>query len=176
MQEIKRLESELVEELQSKEDDLLYKIKGRKITFEEETRQYHKTLATKLHTYFIEASVLNVITAPFVWLCLAPAIFLDLVVTLYQLICFPVYGITKVKRSDYIVIDRYNLAYLNIIEKINCVFCGYFIGLIAYVQEIAARTELYWCPIKHARKMIKIHSQYHKFYEYGDAISYKNDN
>ena len=39
------------------------------------------------------------------------------------------------------VIDRYALSYLNVIEKLNCVYCEYVNGLIAYVQEIAARTE-----------------------------------
>jgi hypothetical protein len=71
------------------------------------------------------------------------------------------------------VIDRYALNYLNAMEKLNCVYCGYVNGLIAYVQEIAARTEQYWCPIKHARKIGSIHSRYNKFFEYGDGNEYR---
>jgi hypothetical protein len=71
------------------------------------------------------------------------------------------------------VIDRQSLSYLNPIEKLNCVYCGYFNGLIAYVQEIAARTEQYWCPIKHARKLNILHSRYYKFLEYGDCRDYQ---
>jgi hypothetical protein len=54
-------------------------------------------------------------------------------------------------------------------------FCGYFNGLIAYVQEIGARTEQHWCPIKHARKVGYIHTRYHHFFEYGDAKAYRDE-
>ena len=54
-------------------------------------------------------------------------------------------------------------------------YCGYFNGLISYVQEIAARTEQYWCPIKHARKISTIHSRYKFFFEYGDGEEYKKN-
>lgn len=33
----------------------------------------------------------------------------DLLVTFYQWTCFPVYGIAKVMRGDYIVFDRHHL-------------------------------------------------------------------
>jgi hypothetical protein len=174
MLEIKQLEDELMKEIQKKEEDFLYQIKGKKVVFEAETKKIHKTLATKLHSYILNASLLNVLTAPFIWYCLIPAVFLDVVVSLYQAVCFTAYGIPKVPRKDYIIIDRYSLSYLNSIEKLNCIFCGYFTGVIAYVQEIAARTEQYWCPVKHARKLAKTHAHYHKFIEYGDAESYKN--
>jgi hypothetical protein len=91
----------------------------------------------------------------------------------YQAVCFPIYGIPKVKRENYIVFDRQYLNYLNLIEKINCAYCSYFNGLIAYIQEIAARTEQYWCPIKHARRISKLHSRYQKFLSYGDAEAYR---
>jgi len=95
------------------------------------------------------------------------------VVSLFQLICFPVYSIPRVRRSDYFIIDRQYLSYLNIIEKINCSYCGYFTGLIGYVQEIAARTEQYWCPIKHAHRGGVLHSRYVNFVDYGDAKGFR---
>lgn len=75
-------------------------------------------------------------------------------------ICFPVDGIPKVKRDQYVIFDRQSLRYLNVIEKLNCTYCSYFNGLIVYVQEIAARTEQYWCPIKHARRIVAMRSRY----------------
>jgi len=122
----------------------------------------------------LNASSLNILTAPFICYCLIPAVFLDVVVSLYQAVCFTVYGISRVARKEYIIIDRYSLNYLNTIGKLNCIFCGYFNGVIAYVQEIAARTEQYWCPVKHARKRAKTHAHYHKSVEYGGTESYKN--
>ena len=171
--EIKQLEQELLQELQKKQDEYLYIIDGKRVQFEEETRRYHQTLATKIHAYFANASILNILTLPIIWFCLVPALFLDIVVSFYHSICFRVYDIPRVKRSDYIVIDQQSLQYLNWIEKVNCVYCSYFNGLIAWVQEIAARTEQYWCPIKHARKLSAIHSRYHKFLAYGDGANYQ---
>ena len=172
--QIRELEAELLAELQQKQDEYYYIIQGKKVRFEEETRRYHKTLAKTLHRYFADASILNVLTAPLIYLCLLPALFMDLVVSIYQAVCFRVYGIPGVDRSDYIVIDRHSLQYLNPIEKMNCIYCSYFNGLVAYVQEIAARSEQYWCPIKHARKLSAIHSRYHKFIEFGDSKEYQS--
>jgi len=174
IEEIKHLEKRLSLEIQKKEEEFSYKIRGSKVTFEEEVKQYHKTLATRVSTYVFNAAWMNIVTVPVIWSGVVAAAFLDLFVTTYQFICFPVYKIPKVKRDDYIVIDRHELKYLNAIEKLNCVYCGYFNGLVAYVQEIAARTEQYWCPIKHAGKISNIHSRYRKFLEYGDADGYRN--
>ena len=51
-------------------------------------------------------------------------------------------------------------------------YCSYGNGLAAYFREIAARTEQYWCPIKHARRIKAAHGRYPLFFEYGDAESY----
>ena len=61
------------------------------------------------------------------------------------------------------------------LERLNCVYCGYVNGLIAYIQEIAARSEQYFCPIKHARTIGDIHSRYKNFLEYGDAEEYRKN-
>ena len=173
IEQIKNLEQELLQELQQKQDEYFYIIKGKRVRFEEETRRYHRTLVTNIHTYLAEASILNILTFPIIWLCLVPALFLDIVVSIYHSICFRIYGIPRVKRSDYIVIDHQNLAYLNWIEKMNCIYCSYFNGLIAWIQEIGARSEQYWCPIKHARKISSIHGRYHKFISYGDSANFQ---
>ena len=175
IEKIKILEKELAVEIQKKEADFFYKIHGTKVYFDAMVIREHRALMTRLHTYVLNASILTVLTAPVIWFCIVPGILLDLMATVYQFTCFPVYGIPKVRRRDYIVIDRHALEYLNAIEKLNCMYCGYFNGLIAYVQEIAARTEQYWCPIKHARRLGLIHSRYRKFVAYGDAVAYKRD-
>ena len=60
----------------------------------------------------------------------------------------------------------------SIIEKFNCVYCGYANGLIEYVREIAARTEQYWCPVKHAQRKAHDHRLSERFVDYGDAEAY----
>jgi hypothetical protein len=94
-------------------------------------------------------------------------------VSLYQAVCFRAYGIPRVRRGDYIVFDRQHLAYLNAIEVLNCLFCGYANGLVAYVREVSSRTEQYWCPIKHALRISDPHRRYRQFVEYGDAEGYR---
>jgi hypothetical protein len=136
-------------------------------------KQYKSYL--QLFIYFKKASFKNIISAPVIWVIFIPTLFLDLMVTLYQAICFPIYGIPKVKHAEYITFDRQHLKYLNFIEKINCSYCSYFIGVLAYVQEIAARTEQYWCPIKHARQFNRQHTRYVKFMDYDDAKTYKQN-
>ena len=100
---------------------------------------------------------------------------LDLFVTVYQAVCFPIYGIPKVDRKACIVFDRGRLGYLNSLERLNCIYCSYAIGICAYVTEIAARTEQHWCPIKHAKRLLAPHSRYQHFLDYGDAERYRRE-
>jgi hypothetical protein len=104
-----------------------------------------------------------------------PLVALDLVVSLYQAVCFPIYGIPKVSRRTSIVFDRGRLTYLNALERVNCIYCSYANGLCAYVTEIAARTEQHWCPIKHAQRLQSPHSRYGHFLDYGDAERYRRE-
>ena len=175
MERIKALENELLVELQKKQEEFFYEVVRKKVRFEREVKKQHKALVQKISRYLYDASFLTVLTVPVIWFCLVPGIFLDLVITAYQAICFPVYGIPKVRRGDYIVLDRRYLSYLNGIEKLNCTYCGYFNGLIPYVQEVVARTEQYWCPIKHARKLKTVHNRYKNFLDYGDAKGYRKN-
>jgi hypothetical protein len=93
------------------------------------------------------------LSGPLVWLPLPTFILLDILVSLYQNVCFPVYGIRKVKRSTYILIlDRNKLQYLTLFQKLGCMYCGYANGLLVYIKEIAGLTEKYWCGIMHENK------------------------
>lgn len=115
----------------------------------------------------------HIISIPFIWLMVIPIIIMDIALFLYQQTCFRLYGIKRVKRSNYIVLDRHKLKYLSLVDKVNCAYCGYANGLFAYTTEIGARTEEYWCSIKH-KKNTKIYSPKHheKFIEYGDEKKY----
>lgn len=170
--QIRALEQEMREEIQRIRIHT-YEIRDRGVRFRDEVLQRHRGQMVRLFTYLRHAKLRNVLTAPIIWLCLVPALLLDLAVSLFQLVCFPVYGIPRVRRSDYIIIDRHYLAYLNIIEKVNCLYCSYFNGLVSYVGEVAGRTEQYWCPIKHARRLKSLHSRYDKFVEFGDSDAYR---
>jgi len=173
LDKIKVLENELIEELQKQEEGFSYEIRKRRVYFEENVIIRHKEYAKRLLSYISDAPIKHILSVPFIWICIVPVLLLDVTISFYQWSCFPIYGIPKVKRQDYIAFDRQYLNYLNIIEKINCAYCSYVNGLIAYVQEIAARTEQFWCPIKHARRIKTLHSRYQKFINYGDAEKYR---
>lgn len=173
LDKIKALEIEMIAELQKQEAEMSYEIRSRHIHFDENIIVQHKAYVKRIFDYLADAPIKHILSAPFVWLCIMPAVALDITVSAYQFICFPIYGIPKVKREHYIIFDRQYIHYLNLIEKINCAYCSYFNGLMAYIQEIAARTEQFWCPIKHARRLKTLHSRYHKFINYADAENYR---
>lgn len=173
---IKRLRK-LEDELEKEIDQLLvekqklfhYTMERGKVEFEQGMKALQRRYKISAYRYLIHSRVGHILTIPLVYIVIIPFILLDLSVTLYQQVCFRVYGIPRVKRSHYLVIDRHQLAYLNIFQKLNCVYCGYGNGLIEYVREVAARTEQYWCPIKHASRTPDPHKLVDNFIDYGDA-------
>lgn len=170
--QITQLEEELHRAIQQQQVELSYVIEGTKIRFEEGIRQAHQKLKTGYLRWIRQSEPRNVISAPIIYSLIFPFVLIDVWVSLYQFICFPLYRVQKVKRSTYITIDRHHLNYLNSIEKLNCIYCGYVGGVIAYVREIAARTEQYWCPIKHSRKILDPHRRYARFADFGEGEGY----
>jgi hypothetical protein len=45
--------------------------------------------------------------------------------------------------------------------------------VIAFAREVASRTEVYWCPIKHARRVLGPHPHYQGFADFGDAEGFR---
>ena len=170
---IASLERELETELSRARANWRYRVEAGRVRFEHDVRAAHLRFRQGLIRFVRESQVLNIVTAPVIYAVVVPIAFLDVAITIYQAICFRAYGIARVKRSAYIVVDRQQLAYLNAIEKVNCVYCGYANGVFAYVREIAGRTEQYWCPIRHAKRVHAPHSHYRHFVDYGDAAGYK---
>ena len=140
---------------------------------ERDIRRAQLRLKQSIPSYLVHSRPLNLLAAPVIYSMIVPIAVLDAWISLYQFLCFPLFGIRNVKRGAYIVIDRHKLTYLNGIEKLNCVYCGYANGVFAYAREITGRTEAYWCPIKHGRRPRDAHRHYRRFADYGDARGYK---
>lgn len=169
---IKSLEKELASVLAEKQKAFEYAFVRGKARFEEAVLRRHREQKQWLPSYLLQGRFLAYLTAPIIYSGIIPFLPLDLFLTVYQGICFPVYGVPKVRRGDYFVFDRGNLKYLNLLERLNCLYCSYGNGLFAYATEIAARTEQHWCPIKHAQRLSSPHSRYGHFFDYGDAQEY----
>ena len=172
---IQQMELEIEQEMKRKRAELQADFEETRVRFEREVLEQQRRFKTGVIAYLLTANLLSVLTAPVIYALFFPILLLDLSITIYQHICFRAYGIPRVKRSDYFVFDRAHLAYLNLIEKINCAYCSYGNGVMAYGREVVARTEQYWCPIKHARKIMAAHPYYTGFVDFGDAQSYKDE-
>ena len=170
---IRDLENRLEKEFEKSRARYEVQFRGRIAEFKKEAIARHRRLRMSLLQFLGTSSLSCLLATPVIYSMIIPIVTLDIWLTLYQHICFRVYGIPRVKRSDYITIDRQHLAYLNGIEKLNCIYCGYGNGVIAYAREIASRTEQYWCPIKHAVRIRDPHQRYVKFLDYGDAEGYR---
>lgn len=169
LEQINTLEEELRTALHEQETRLLYQIKGKRVEFEDSIKEAHRKLKVGVFRWLITSRPQYLLTAPIIYSMIVPLALLDLFATIYQATCFPIYRIAKVKRSNYIVIDHQHLAYLNAIEKLHCIYCSYANGLLAYIREIAARTEQFFCPIKHARNILDTHAHYNQYLDYGEA-------
>lgn len=146
-----------------------YSIEDGKVRFSREVKELQRRYRTSTLRYLLQADLASIITAPVIYAMIAPLLLIDMSFTCYQHICFRAYGVPRVRRRDYLVIDRHRLGYLNAIEKINCTYCGYGNGVVAYAREIISRTEQYWCPIRHAQHVNGAHDRYPYFFDYGDA-------
>lgn len=168
-----QLEQEFDRLLAEKRAQFKYTLRKGRVIFDEGVHELHQRYRIRLWAYLRDARLAHILSAPVIYSVVFPLLLLDLAIFFYQQICFRIYGIPLVPRADYLVIDRQHLAYLNMIEKFNCMYCGYGNGLIEYVREVIARTEQYWCPIKHARRTPNPHYRTGNFVDYGDVEAYQ---
>ncbi len=138
---IRELEADLEREMSAAQERWHYRIESGRVRFEAEVHRQHRRMKTSIRRFLRESYLPSVLSAPVIYSLAVPLLLLDAWLSLYQRICFPIYGIAPVRRRDYIALDRRKLAYLNGIEKVNCDYCGYANGLFGYAREIAARTE-----------------------------------
>jgi hypothetical protein len=165
----------LQEEVEETYRQAQLEIEERKARLAGEFLKRQRAYKIGLARFIARARPLVLLSAPVIYLGWIPFLLMDLFVTVYQAICFPIYGIPKARRADYLVFDRERLPYLNAIERFNCFYCSYGNGVVAYAREVAARTEQYWCPIKHARRLRAAHDYYPKFIDHGDAEGYRRE-
>lgn len=124
---------------------------------------------TKLMRTRLLITLKYVFSMPFIYLMIVPGLLMHLCLEVYHQVCFRIYGIPLVKPRDHFIFDRHLLPQLNWLEKFNCFYCSYYNCLVSYLQEIVGRTERFWCPIKHARRMENPHRHYERFVDYADA-------
>ncbi len=174
LKEIESKKKELVKEYEKLKDRYDFSFKKWKIIFTEKAKEFNKRYRDSILRYIFDSRIKDILSIPFIWSVLLPVLVLDLFVTVYHYVCFKfLYDIPLVSRKDYIVFDRKHLDYLNIFQKIYCIYCSYVNWFLAYAVEVAGRTEKYWCPIKHAQRNGNGHNWEKYFADYWDAEEFK---
>ena len=166
--DMRALQNQLEDILDEARERFRYTLEDGRAHFTREAQQLQRRYRVSSIRYLLASDWRSIVTAPVIYAMVIPLSVIDLSFTLYQHICFRAYGVPRVRRRDYLVNDRHKLAYLNTIEKVNCSYCGYGNGVIAYAREIISCTEQYWCPIKHAKKVLGSHPHYQKFLAFGE--------
>ena len=172
LKQIVALEHQLVREIHKQQQQFSYQIQNGKVVFNSVIQDAHKNFKIGVIPWILGSQWRNLLSIPFIYSLSIPFVLLDICLCTYQSLCFRLYQIPLVKRGDYFVFDRHRLKYLNFIQRFNCFYCSYVSCLIAFAREISARTEQYWCPIKHAKKIRHPHSRYISFSAYGDAENF----
>lgn len=173
VEEIEAKKLKLAQEIAKQESHISYEIQNGYVKFEKEVLAKQKKNMKNLVTWFREVPFLHFLAAPIIYGMLIPTMIFDGLLFVYQHVVFRIFKFKFIKRSDYVLFDHHYLGYLNPIEKLNCLYCSYVNGLMLYASAIAGRTEFYFCPIKHAKKVAYEHSFYDKFLAYGDEEEYQ---
>lgn len=173
IEEIEAMKLKLAEEISLQEEHISYEIKNGYTTFENEVLAKQKENMKNLLVWFRDIPLVYLLSAPLIYGMIIPVMFLDVILFVYQQVIFRIYKFEFIKRSDYVIFDHQHLGYLNSIEKLNCMYCSYFNGLMQYASVIAGRTELFFCPIKHAKRIVYEHKYYNKYLFYGDGEEYQ---
>jgi len=65
------------------------------------------------------------------------------------MIYFTTMEIPKISKKQFVVMERWDLSKLTFWQKINCVYCEYANGILAFAKAVGNQTEIYSCAIKH---------------------------
>ena len=96
LERIKSIEAELEQRLAAQRKIFRYTIESNRVKFEAATREQHRKLRTGILRFLWDAGFFKLVAAIVIYLQIVPLLLVDLAVTIYQLVCFPIYGITKV--------------------------------------------------------------------------------
>lgn len=102
---IRELEAELEVHVHEKQQQWHYRIDRRRVRFERAVREQHRALKEHVLRYLRRSRMATLLSAPVIYSVFVPLVLADLWISGYQAVCFPIYGIPKVRRADYFVIE-----------------------------------------------------------------------
>lgn len=102
LERLAHLEQEIEVELNTARDRWAYRLEAGRVRFERDASRAHARFRQSIPAFLRKGSLGNLLTAPIIYAVILPIALLDLVITMYQHICFRVYGIALVRRSKYV--------------------------------------------------------------------------
>ena len=90
LDQISALEIELNAAVQEQGGRLRYQLEGHRVVFEKAIRQAHRRVKLGVFRWFLTVRPQNFLTMPIIYGMVVPLLGIDLFVSFYQLICFPV--------------------------------------------------------------------------------------
>lgn len=91
----------------------------------------------------------KIVLAISAYICFLALLFLGLLIWQFQNVYFRILDIPLIDRKKYVIMDRYKLLKLTFWQKLNCMYCEYANGIVAYAKAVVNQMELYSCAIKH---------------------------
>src|SRR2546425_141804 len=76
----------------------------------------------------------TLLATPLIYAMAVPLAILDISLECYQRLVFRLLKVPLVTRRGYIRFDRHRLTYLDPIQKLGCLYCGYANGLLHYAS------------------------------------------
>jgi len=98
---IRLLEDELASEHEAQRQRWHYRLDRGRVWFDREVQLAHRRFKQSIPAFIAQGSVRNLLTAPIIYTLIVPLLVLDVWITLYQWMCFPIYGIAVVSRPSY---------------------------------------------------------------------------
>src|SRR4030065_416775 len=117
LDQISALENELHTAIEQEGGRLRYQLEGKRVTFERTIKEAHLKVRVGGRRWFLTVRPQNFLTAPIIYGLIFPLVLFDLCISFYQLTCFPIYGVARVRRANYIVMDPHHTAFLTINEN-----------------------------------------------------------
>lgn len=94
-------------------------------------------------------------------------------VEIYHQVGFRLYGLKLFNYANYVRFDRERLRFLKGRQWWFCLYCTYMNGTLAYMVDIAGKTEEYWCNMMHREGDGFIPQPHQKnFAPYGDKDAF----
>jgi len=99
---IRQLEVDIEQEVQRRRQQFQADFDQRKVKFEHEVLNQQRRFKQGVVNYLLTSDWRHLLTMPLIYPVLLPMLLLDVMVSLYQWVCFPLYSMPRVKRSDFL--------------------------------------------------------------------------